>query len=236
MIRKELESNKKALHAMQADLRFCPHSCLTLILNSHPLPVSFSIFQLCLRSDLDSKGGYLDSGANTCPERPSLLSFGSSDLAPQPSVNSTSEMNFPGKSGETQMLLRSSDQAFRTEFNLMYAFSPLNAMPRVDGLLRGSAPLGERKPMNSEAGCCSSPAEGYFNRHESGLLKETTHGSMSPCSERAGEGVRSAPQNPPQRKKVSVLVKETLRLQELEWEQWAPWEGLTGRMKNAKCD
>ncbi|XP_010135623.1 PREDICTED: SET domain-containing protein 5 isoform X2 [Buceros rhinoceros silvestris] len=162
-------------------------------------------FELCLRSDLDSKGGYLDSGANTCPERPSLLSFGSSDVAPQPSVNSTSEMNFPGKSGEAQMLLRSSDQAFRTEFNLMYAFSPLNAMPRVDGLLRGSAPLGERKPMNSEAGCCSSPAEGYFNRHESGLLKETAHGSMSPCSERAGEGVRSAPQNPPQRKKVSLL-------------------------------
>ncbi|XP_075014934.1 histone-lysine N-methyltransferase SETD5 isoform X9 [Calonectris borealis] len=161
--------------------------------------------ELCLRSDLDLKGGYVDSGANTCPERPSLLSFGSSDLAPQPSINSTSEMNFPGKSGEAQMLLRSSDQAFRTEFNLMYAFSPLNAMPRVDGLLRGSAPLGERKPMNSEAGCCSSPAEGYFSRHESGLLKETVHGSMSPCSERACEGVRSAPQNPPQRKKVSLL-------------------------------
>ncbi|NXS67103.1 SETD5 protein, partial [Pandion haliaetus] len=162
--------------------------------------------ELCLRSDLDLKGGYLDSGANTCPERPSLLSFGSSDLVPQPSINSTSEMNFPGKSGEAQMLLRSSDQAFRTEFNLMYAFSPLNAMPRVDGLLRGSAPLGERKPMNSEAGCCSSPAEGYFSRHESGLLKETVHGSMSPCSERACEGVRSAPQNPPQRKKASILV------------------------------
>ncbi|NXS47197.1 SETD5 protein, partial [Balaeniceps rex] len=162
--------------------------------------------ELCLRSDLDLKGGYLDSSANTCPERPSLLSFGSSDLTPQPSINSTSEMNFPGKSGEAQMLLRSSDQAFRTEFNLMYAFSPLNAMPRVDGLLRGSAPLGERKPMNSEAGCCSSPAEGYFSRHESGLLKETVHGSMSPCSEKACEGVRSAPQNPPQRKKASILV------------------------------
>uniref|UniRef100_A0A669P0D9 SET domain containing 5 n=1 Tax=Phasianus colchicus TaxID=9054 RepID=A0A669P0D9_PHACC len=155
-------------------------------------------FELCLRSDVDSS-------ANTCPERPSLLSFGSSDLAPQPSINSTSETNFPGKSGEAQMLLRSSDQAFRTEFNLMYAFSPLNAMPRVDGLLRGSACLGDRKPVNSEAGCCSSPSEGYFSRHESGLLKETAHGSMSPCSERACEGVRSAPQNPPQRKKVSLL-------------------------------
>uniref|UniRef100_A0A8C6IUC8 Uncharacterized protein n=1 Tax=Melopsittacus undulatus TaxID=13146 RepID=A0A8C6IUC8_MELUD len=162
-------------------------------------------FELCVRSDLDLKGGYVDSSANTCPERPLLLNFGSSDLAPQPSINSTSEMNFPGKSGEAQMLLRSSDQAFRTEFNLMYAFSPLNAMPRVDGLLQGSPPLGERKPVNSEAGCCSSPAEGYFSRHESGLLKETVHGSMSPCGERACEGVRSAPQNPPQRKKVSLL-------------------------------
>ncbi|KFP86389.1 SET domain-containing protein 5, partial [Acanthisitta chloris] len=148
-------------------------------------------FELCLRSDLDSKGGYLDSSANTCQERPSLLSFVSSDVAPQPSINSTSEMNFPGKSGEAQMLLRSSDQAFRTEFNLMYAFSPLNAMPRVDGVLRGSPPLGERKPVNSEAGW---------------LLKETVHGSMSPCGERACEGVRAAPQNPPQRKKASIPV------------------------------
>ncbi|NXC79135.1 SETD5 protein, partial [Cercotrichas coryphoeus] len=162
--------------------------------------------EVCLRSDLDLKGGYLDSGANTCQERPSLLSFASSDVAPQSSINSTSEMNFPGKSGEAQMLLRSSDQAFRTEFNLMYAFSPLNAMPRVDGLLRGSPPLGERKPLNSEAGCCSSPAEGYFSRHESGLLKDTVHGSMSPCSERASEGTRAAPQNPPQRKKAMLCV------------------------------
>lgn len=130
------------------------------------------------------------------------------------------------------MLLRSSDQAFRTEFNLMYAFSPLNAMPRVDGLLRGSAPLGERKPMNSEAGCCSSPAEGYFSRHESGLLKETVHGSMSPCSEKACEGIRSAPQNPPQRKKASILVQETLRLQEPEQEQSALLERLMGRTKS----
>ncbi|NWS46176.1 SETD5 protein, partial [Probosciger aterrimus] len=172
--------------------------------------------ELCVRSDLDLKGGYVDSSANTCPERPLLLNFGSSDLAPQPSINSTSEMNFPGKSGEAQMLLRSSDQAFRTEFNLMYAFSPLNAMPRVDGLLQGSPPLGERKPVNSEAGCCSSPAEGYFSRHESGLLKETVHGSMSPCGERACEGVRSAPQNPPQRKKASIPVKEKYRKRKQE--------------------
>lgn len=211
-IKKELRSSKLALYRALSDLIFSPYPCLTLSLTSHPLLYPSWIFQLCIRSDLDLKGGYVDSSANTCPERPLLLNFGSSDLAPQPSINSTSEMNFPGKSGEAQMLLRSSDQTFRTEFNLMYAFSPLNAMPRVDGLLQGSPPLGERKPVNSEAGCCSSPAEGYFSRHESGLLKETVHGSMSPCGERACEGVRSAPQNPPQRKKASIPVKGSLRL------------------------
>uniref|UniRef100_A0A452HZJ1 SET domain-containing protein n=1 Tax=Gopherus agassizii TaxID=38772 RepID=A0A452HZJ1_9SAUR len=162
--------------------------------------------ELCLRTDLDlAKVGYLDSSANTCPERPSLLSSGHCDLAPQSSIHFTSETNFPTKSGETQLLLRSSDQAFRTEFNLMYAFSPLNAMPRVDGLLRASPQVGDRKPLSSEGGCCSSPADGYFSRHEPGLLKETLHGSMSPGGERVCEGVKSAPQNPPQRKKVSLL-------------------------------
>ncbi|CAM5125303.1 unnamed protein product [Eretmochelys imbricata] len=162
--------------------------------------------ELCLRTDLDlAKVGYLDSNANTCPERPSLLSSGHSDLAPQSSIHFTSETNFPGKSGESQLLLRSSDPAFRTEFNLMYAFSPLNAMPRVDGLLRASPQVGDRKPLSSEGGCCSSPTDGYFSRHEPGLLKETLHGSMSPGGERVCEGVKSAPQNPPQRKKVSLL-------------------------------
>ncbi|XP_019392331.1 PREDICTED: SET domain-containing protein 5 [Crocodylus porosus] len=162
--------------------------------------------ELCLRTDMDlAKGGYPDASANTCPERSSLLSTGHSDLASQASISSASETSFPGKSGEAQLLLRSSDQAFRTEFNLMYAFSPLNAMPRVDSLLRRSAQVGEKKPSNSEAGCCSSPADGYFSRHEPGLLKEMVHGSMSPCGEKACEGVKSAPQNPPQRKKVSLL-------------------------------
>uniref|UniRef100_A0A8C8RQ52 SET domain containing 5 n=1 Tax=Pelusios castaneus TaxID=367368 RepID=A0A8C8RQ52_9SAUR len=162
--------------------------------------------ELCLRADQDlPKMGYLDSSADTCPERPSLLTSGHPDLVPQSSINFPSETSFPGKSGEAQLLLRSSDQAFRTEFNLMYAFSPLNAMPRVDGLLRGSPQMGDRKPLNSDGGCCSSPAEGYFSRHEPGLLKETLHGSMSPGGEKVCEGVRSSPQNPPQRKKVSLL-------------------------------
>ncbi|XP_060095311.1 histone-lysine N-methyltransferase SETD5 [Heteronotia binoei] len=157
--------------------------------------------ELCLRTDLDMpKPGYLETSANSCSERPSLLTSGHSDSASQPS-----ETSFPGKSGEAQTLLRSSDQAFRTEFNLMYAFSPLNAMPRADGLLRESPQMADGKPLNPERGCCSSPAEGYFGRHEQALLKEAAHGSMAPCGERTCEGVKSAPQNPPQRKKVSLL-------------------------------
>ncbi|KAL8212850.1 UNVERIFIED_CONTAM: hypothetical protein K2H54_059143 [Gekko kuhli] len=140
------------------------------------------------------KPGYLEASTNSCPERPPLLPSGHLDPASQPS-----ETSFPGKSGEAQTLLRSSDQAFRTEFNLMYAFSPLNAMPRADGLLREV----DGKPLNPERGCCSSPAEGYFSRHEQALLKEAVHGSMAPCGERACE--KSTTQNPPQRKKVSLL-------------------------------
>ncbi|XP_054831803.1 histone-lysine N-methyltransferase SETD5 isoform X2 [Eublepharis macularius] len=158
-------------------------------------------FELCLRSDLDlPKPGYLEVSTNSCLERSSLLALGHSDPASQPS-----ETSFPGKSGEAQTLLRSSDQAFRTEFNLMYAFSPLNAMPRADGLLRESPQMADGKPLNPERGCCSSPAEGYFGRHEQALLKEAAHGSMALCGERACEGVKSSPQNPPQRKKVSLL-------------------------------
>ncbi|CAI5767711.1 histone-lysine N-methyltransferase SETD5 isoform X1 [Podarcis lilfordi] len=157
--------------------------------------------ELCLRTDLDlQKAGFLDAGTNSCPEKPSLLTPGHSDLASQPL-----ETSFPGKSGEAQALLRSSDQAFRTEFNLMYAFSPLNAMPRADGLLRESPQMADGKLLNPDRGCCSSPAEGYFGRHEQALLKEAAHGPLPPCGEKTCEGVKSTPQNPPQRKKVSLL-------------------------------
>ncbi|XP_044308070.1 histone-lysine N-methyltransferase SETD5 isoform X2 [Varanus komodoensis] len=158
-------------------------------------------FELCLRTDLDMpKAGFLDASTASCLERPALLTMGHSDPASQPS-----ETSFPGKSGEAQTLLRSSDQAFRTEFNLMYAFSPLNAMPRVDGLLRESPQMADGKLLNPDRGCCSSPAEGYFGRHEQALLKEAAHGSLALCGERTCEGVKSIPQNPPQRKKVSLL-------------------------------
>ncbi|XP_005413070.1 PREDICTED: SET domain-containing protein 5 isoform X7 [Chinchilla lanigera] len=163
-------------------------------------------FELCHRKDLDlTKVGYVDSNTNSCADRPSLLNSGPSDLAPHPSIGPASETGFPNRSGDGhQTLLRNSDQAFRTEFNLMYAYSPLNAMPRADGLYRGSPLVGDRKPLHLDGGYCS-PAEGFPSRYEHGFMKDLSRGSMSPGGERACEGVPSAPQNPPQRKKVSLL-------------------------------
>ncbi|XP_029774236.1 histone-lysine N-methyltransferase SETD5 isoform X5 [Suricata suricatta] len=162
--------------------------------------------ELCHRKDLDlTKVGYLDSNTNSCADRPSLINSGPSDLVPHPSVGPPSETGFPSRSGDGhQTLVRNSDQAFRTEFNLMYAYSPLNAMPRADGLYRGSPLVGDRKPLHLDGGYCS-PAEGFPSRYEHGFMKDLSRGSMSPGGERACEGVPSAPQNPPQRKKVSLL-------------------------------
>ncbi|XP_057561282.1 histone-lysine N-methyltransferase SETD5 isoform X2 [Hippopotamus amphibius kiboko] len=162
--------------------------------------------ELCHRKDLDlTKVGYLDSNTNSCADRPSLINSGHSDLAPHPSVGPTSETGFTSRSGDGhQTLVRNSDQTFRTEFNLMYAYSPLNAMPRADGLYRGSPLVGDRKPLHLDGGYCS-PAEGFPSRYEHGFMKDISRGSMSPGGERACEGVPSAPQNPPQRKKVSLL-------------------------------
>ncbi|XP_057362976.1 histone-lysine N-methyltransferase SETD5 isoform X3 [Manis pentadactyla] len=162
--------------------------------------------ELCHRKDLDlTKVGYLDSNTNSCADRPSLMNSGHCDLAPHASTGPTSETGFPSRSGDGhQALVRNSDQAFRTEFNLMYAYSPLNAMPRADGLYRGSPLVGDRKPLHLDGGYCS-PAEGFPSRYEHGFMKDLSRGSLSPGGERSCEGVPSAPQNPPQRKKVSLL-------------------------------
>ncbi|XP_040262560.1 histone-lysine N-methyltransferase SETD5 isoform X3 [Bufo bufo] len=164
----------------------------------------------CLRTDADlPKASFLDISMENCQELQTTVNTSLGDLASQsPSTSlpyiGTSEANVLVKGGEGSTLLRTSEQTFRTEFNLMYAFSPLNAMPRADGSLRGSPLVGERKPSQSDM-YCGSPVEAYYTRSVPGLLKESAQGSMSPCSDRTCEGVRSSPQNPPQRKKVSLL-------------------------------
>ncbi|XP_018114641.1 histone-lysine N-methyltransferase SETD5 isoform X6 [Xenopus laevis] len=163
----------------------------------------------CLQPDLEiPKACFLDSTVEICPDQ-SSISTGLAELDGQsPSTSITysgaSDNNLMGKGSEGSTLLRTSELAVRTEFSLMYAFSPLNAMPRADGSLRGSPLVGERKPSQSEA-YCGSPVEAYHGKLGTGLLKEAAHGSMSPCSERLCDGIRSSPQNPPQRKKVSLL-------------------------------
>ncbi|KAM3914570.1 histone-lysine N-methyltransferase SETD5 [Leptodactylus fuscus] len=166
--------------------------------------------ELCLRTDADlPKANFLDISMENCPEHQTTVITGLADLASQSPSTSVPysglpEANVLSKGGEGSSLLRTSEQTFRTEFNLMYAFSPLNAMPRADGSLRGSPLVGERKPSQSDM-YCGSPVEAYYTRSVPGLVKESAQGSLSPCSERTCEGVRSSPQNPPQRKKVSLL-------------------------------
>ncbi|KAM4722208.1 histone-lysine N-methyltransferase SETD5 [Rhinophrynus dorsalis] len=164
----------------------------------------------CLRPDVDTpKAGFLDSTIENCPEHQTPISANLVELAGQsPSTSlqyaGTTEISLSGKGADGSTLLRTSEQTFRPEFNLMYAFSPLNAMPRADGSLRGSPLVGERKPSQSEL-YCGSPVEAYYGRLGPGLLKEAAQESMSPCSDRTYEGIRSSPQNPPQKKKVSLL-------------------------------
>lgn len=164
----------------------------------------------CIRTDADlPKASFLDISMENCQELQTTVSTSLGDLASQsPSTSlpysGPSDAIVLGKGGEGSTLLRTSEQTFRTEFNLMYAFSPLNAMPRADGSLRGSPLVGERKPSQSDL-YCGSPVEAYYTRPVPGLLKESAQGSVSPCSERTSDGVRSSPQNPPQRKKVSLL-------------------------------
>ncbi|XP_066452827.1 histone-lysine N-methyltransferase SETD5 isoform X2 [Eleutherodactylus coqui] len=173
----------------------------------------------CLRTDTDlPKANLLDISIENCQEQQSTIGTALSDPASQsPSTSlpysGASEVNVLGKGGEGSTLLRTSEQTFRTEFNLMYAFSPLNAMPRADGSLRGSPLVGERKPSQSDM-YCGSPVEAYYTRPVPGLLKESAQGSMSPCSERTCEGIRSSPQNQPQRKKKVSLLEYRKRKQE----------------------
>uniref|UniRef100_A0A8C5R8Q6 SET domain containing 5 n=1 Tax=Leptobrachium leishanense TaxID=445787 RepID=A0A8C5R8Q6_9ANUR len=158
-----------------------------------------------LRPEVElSKANFMDGTTENSQDHQTPLHTSFEQAAQSPSTSlqysGVTENSFVGKGGDGSALLRTSEQTFRTEFNLMYAFSPLNAMPRTDGSLRGSPHVGDRKASQSDT-CCSSPVENYYGRLGPGLLKESVLESMSPSS----EGVRSSPQNPPLRKKVSLL-------------------------------
>ncbi|CAN9512157.1 unnamed protein product [Ophioblennius macclurei] len=108
------------------------------------------------------------------------------------SINPCSDLNPPNR-----------EQAFRTEFNLIYTCSPLNAN-------LGNPVMADRRTSQSEGGY--SPAESFHSSISGqGLLGDTVPGSMSPYGEPHYGGSypdSSTPphtSNPPQKKKVSLL-------------------------------
>ncbi|XP_042563779.1 histone-lysine N-methyltransferase SETD5 isoform X3 [Clupea harengus] len=96
------------------------------------------------------------------------------------------------------------EQAFRTEFNLIYACSPLNA--NLGEGLNARGPPTDRRHSQSEGSF--SPADSYFGTMSGqGLLSEPGPGSLSPYPEPhygggyPDSGTPPHPSNPPQKKK-----------------------------------
>ncbi|XP_043563711.1 histone-lysine N-methyltransferase SETD5 isoform X3 [Chiloscyllium plagiosum] len=128
------------------------------------------------------------------------------------------------RNGDGPSVLKNSEQAFRTEFNLIYACSPLNSnlrdltpTHRLEGPYRGlenrANYISDRKSSQPERGFgetvyMSPSGDSCFNRQSQGLLSETMQGAMSPQADRQPlyfEGNAQMQQNPPQKKKVSLL-------------------------------
>ncbi|KAM9859823.1 histone-lysine N-methyltransferase SETD5 isoform 2-T2 [Aulostomus maculatus] len=103
----------------------------------------------------------------------------------------------------TDLTPQNREQAFRTEFNLIYTCSPLNAN-------LGNPVATDRRLSQSEGGF--SPAESFHSSLSGqGLLGDVGPGSMSPYSEPhygggyPDSGTPPHTSNPPQKKKVSLL-------------------------------
>ncbi|XP_041080254.1 histone-lysine N-methyltransferase SETD5-like isoform X4 [Polyodon spathula] len=177
----------------------------------------------CLRTDFDQP-------QTSCPDlsvlsgmaSPVLSATGSSEdfasvqtpLVAGVPFSSTTDAVFSGRSlecqAQAQAQAQAKEQAFRTEFNLIYACSPLNANLLASGNLaegtgRGSAVGSDRRTSLSEGGF--SPGEAIFGRQSQGLLNEPAQGAMSPYGDRQYVYSESGtpPHNPPQKKKVSLL-------------------------------
>ncbi|XP_035380230.1 histone-lysine N-methyltransferase SETD5 isoform X2 [Electrophorus electricus] len=162
----------------------------------------------CLRSDLDTQRitAFPELSMTSSLGSPTLVSddfpLASSDtlggcgsgacLTPAPGPN-VSEASLSSRSNEAQ----ARDQVFRTEFNLIYTCSPLNA-----NLTTG--PATDRRHSQSEGSF--SPAESYFsNVSGQGLLAEAGSGSLSPYPEpHFGSGTPPHTSNPPQKKKRAM--------------------------------
>ncbi|KAI1890457.1 hypothetical protein AGOR_G00153900 [Albula goreensis] len=135
-----------------------------------------------------------------------------------PGVVATAPPPQPPAAATTTAEAQTREQAFRTEFNLIYTCSPLNA-----NLGEGLGPRGpptEHRPPQPEA---SAGGSGGFSPAETFFGSISGPGSMSPYAEPhygggyPDNGTPPHPSNPPQKKKVSLLeyrkrkqgVKET---------------------------
>lgn len=112
-------------------------------------------------------------------------------LTPVPVSNAGDASSGP-RSNEAQVR----EQVFRTEFNLIYTCSPLNAN-------LSTGPVSDRRHSQSEGSF--SPAESYFSSVSGqGLMGEPGPGSFSPYPEpQFGSGTPPHTSNPPQKKKAS---------------------------------
>ncbi|MGH0175277.1 UNVERIFIED_CONTAM: hypothetical protein FKN15_070311 [Acipenser sinensis] len=151
-------------------------------------------FEPCLRTDFDQpQTTYPDMSVPSGMTSPVLSATGSSEdfasvqapLVAGVPFSSTTDAVFSGRSLECQA--QAKEQAFRTEFNLIYACSPLNANLLASGNLaegtgRGSAVGSDRRTSLSEGGF--SPGEAFFGRQSQGLLNEPAQGAMSPYGDR----------------------------------------------------
>ncbi|XP_067908098.1 histone-lysine N-methyltransferase SETD5 isoform X3 [Heterodontus francisci] len=192
-------------------------------------------FEPPLRADNDqSRTGFSDLSLHpdldTTTLRVTAVTDGPlSDCAAQPPCSaltfpSETETGFTGRNGDGPSSLKNTEQAFRTEFNLIYACSPLNSnlrdltpTHRLEGPYRGlenrTNYINDRKTSQSERGFgetvyMSPSGDSCFNRQSQGLLSETLQGAMSPQADRQplySEGNTVSQQNPPQKKKVSLL-------------------------------
>ncbi|XP_041811519.1 histone-lysine N-methyltransferase SETD5 isoform X2 [Chelmon rostratus] len=165
----------------------------------------------CLQTDFDiprpqfpdlSLPSSLESPAAVTSDDFSLPGGPSGHDSQGPSSLGTSSLN-PVSCPSSDLPPQNREQAFRTEFNLIYTCSPLNAN-------LGNPVATDRRLSQSEGGF--SPAESFHSSMSGqGLLGDVGLGSMSPYSEPhygggyPDSGTPPHTSNPPQKKKVSLL-------------------------------
>ncbi|XP_078139557.1 histone-lysine N-methyltransferase SETD5 isoform X1 [Centroberyx gerrardi] len=165
----------------------------------------------CLRTDFDvPRPQFPDLSLPSSLESPVAMTSDDFSLSGGPPGHESQGPASVGASSLTPVSCPPSDpapqsreQAFRTEFNLIYTCSPLNAN-------LGNPAATDRRLSQSEGGF--SPGESFYSSMSGqGLLGEVGPGSMSPYGEPhygggyPDSGTPPHTSNPPQKKKVSLL-------------------------------